>query len=138
MSLDKSKIRKQPDAMSASRYSAKNIIPEGIGIEKLNTKVNAHVIFRTHKEVWVRQSKLIHIHKWDERTTPPGMLKGFMVSCLFTFASCMLIIWLLVENLGLSKGLQAGCVLDLNDTTSFVKSHRDECPAELYLVQFAS
>lgn len=43
-------VGKYFDAMTASRYSAKNIIPEGNRTERLTPNVKAHVIFRTHKQ----------------------------------------------------------------------------------------
>jgi len=43
-------VGKYSDAMTASRYSAKNIIPEGNRTERLTANVNAQVIFRTHKQ----------------------------------------------------------------------------------------
>ena len=43
-------VGKYSDAMTASRYSAKNIIPGGNRTERLTANVNVQVIFRTQKQ----------------------------------------------------------------------------------------
>lgn len=59
-------VGKYSDAMTASRYSAKNIIPEGDRTERLTPNINAQVLFRHINRSKGKETEQVNTHSNEQ------------------------------------------------------------------------